>query len=128
MTQDELITRYRDSSQRNLETARDLIKSEHFDWALFLGQLSLEKLLKALILQKTQQIPPNIHDLLKLTQLATLQLDPDKKEWLVEIARYHIQARYDDIKYELYKTATPEYTQMWFKRIEELYLWINSHF
>ncbi len=53
MTELELINRYKQSSLRNLETARDLIKAKHFDWALFLGQLSLEKLLKALTLNMT---------------------------------------------------------------------------
>src|SRR3989344_4872205 len=126
MTELELINRYKQSSLRNLATARDLIKTGHFDWALFLGQLSIEKLLKALILKESNQIPPHIHDLVKLTELAGLKLDQDKKDWLIEITRYHIQARYDDIKYELYKTATAVYAKIWFSRIEELILWINK--
>lgn len=128
MTELELINRYKQSSLRNLKTARDLIKTHHFDWALFLGQLSLEKLLKALILQKSNQIPPHIHDLVKLTELAGLELDSNEKDWLIEITRYHIQARYDDIKYELYKRATSEYAKLWFLRIEEMILWVNKHF
>lgn len=128
VTQEDLLKRYLESSKRNLDTARDLRTNSHFDWALFLGQLALEKLLKALVLKKTESLPPNIHDLTKLVELAGLEIDEMKKDWLVEITRYHIQARYDDIKYELYKTATVHYADLWFGRIEELFLWINTHF
>ncbi len=128
MTQDDLLNRYQESSKRNLITGRDLKTGHHLDWALFLGQLALEKLLKGLVLRRTKSVPPNIHDLVKLAELADLAPDLEKKEWLIEITRYHIQARYDDIKYELYKTATEEYTTIWFSRIEELYLWIKNHY
>ncbi len=122
MTEEEIIQKFKDSADRNFITAKDLYKNGHYDWALFLGQLTIEKLLKGLIIKKTNELPPFIHDLSKLSMLASTPLSSEQTEWLIEITLYHIQARYDDIKYNLYKKATKEYTKLWFLRIKELYI------
>lgn len=126
MTEEVLIQRYTESAERNFKTAKDLFQNGHYDWALFLGQLTLEKLLKGLIIKKTNTIPPFIHDLVKLASIGQISCSDEHKEWLVEITRYHIQARCDDIKYELYKKATKEYTSIWFNRISILYDYLCS--
>ena len=111
MSQSEVITRWLDGAKRNLETARDLVKTGHYDWALFVGQLAIEKLLKSLVIAKTNESPPLVHDLVKLADIADIELSDQQRNDLVTITRFHIQARYDDVKYELYKTATKEYTK-----------------
>jgi len=70
MTQEDAVQHWFNGAQRNLGIAKDLVKLKHYDWALFLGQLALEKLLKGLIAQKTGKLPPFIHDLPKLTETA----------------------------------------------------------
>ena len=128
MTEEEIIQKFKDSADRNFTTAKDLYKNGHYDWALFLGQLTLEKLFKGLIIKQTKELPPFVHDLVKLSTILTISLSSEQSEWLVEITRYHIQARYDDIKYELYKKATKEYTDLWFLRITELYTILCNHY
>lgn len=58
MTQDEAVKQWREGAERNLDAARDMVKASHRDWALFIGQLSLEKLLKGLIVKKKNETPP----------------------------------------------------------------------
>jgi HEPN domain-containing protein len=128
MTEEGIILKYKDSADRNFQTAQDLYNSGHYDWALFLGQLTLEKLLKGLVIKHTNEIAPFIHDLSKLSILAAIPFSDEENEWLIEITRYHIQARYDDIKYELYKKATKEYTDVWFDRIKTIYTQVCTHY
>ena len=126
MTEKDLLRRWRQSANKNLKTAEDMLKSNHYDWALFIGQLELEKLLKGLAAQKIHVAPPRIHDLNKLVEIAQIDLTENQKKDLAEITRFHIQARYDDVKYELYKAATKKYTEKWFDKIREYFKWLKS--
>ena len=108
--------------------AREMMRLKHYDWALFLGQLSLEKFLKGLILKKTGTPALPIHDLVKLAELANLTIDGRQQQELIEIGRFHIQARYDEIKYELYKQATKEYALKWIKIITNYSLWLQRQY
>lgn len=128
MTKIEMVKRWRKSAERNMAIAEEMIKSKHYDWALFFGQLASEKLLKGIILKRTGVPALPIHDLVKLTKLADLTINSRQQEELIEISRFHIQARYDEIKYELYKQATKEYALKWMKIIKEYGLWLQKQY
>lgn len=128
MTQTEAVARWIKSSESDLSTAKDLMKAGHYDWALFLGQLALEKLLKGLVTQKSDDAPPFTHDLLKLANIGELDLTEDQQAELSEITTYHVNARYGYIKDRLYQKATKEYSQLWFGKIEDYFLWIKNKF
>lgn len=121
-----LIKEYQFGADRNIRTARDLVKQNHRDWALFIGQLSLEKLLKGLVTKRTSEVAPRVHDLNKLAELAKIELDAQQKNNFAEITQFHVQARYEEIKYEFYKKAAPAYTKKWFGKIEEYYQWLKK--
>src|SRR3989344_68955 len=128
MTKIEMVNRWRQSAGKNLVVAGEMIVSKHYDWALFFGQLALEKLLKGLILKKSGIPALPIHDLVKLTKLADLVTNKEQQQELIEISRFHIQARYDEIKYELYKQATKEYSSKWMKIIKGYGLWLQKQY
>ena len=126
MTQEEAVKHWLESAERDFEVSKDMVQTNHRDWALFIGQLSLEKLLKGLVVKKTNQAPPFIHDLIKLSQLAGIEISIEQMEQLAKITRFHVAARYVEIKSALYKEATPEFTAEWMKKIGEFYLWFKK--
>ncbi len=126
MTQDEAVKSWLENAERNFIASCDMAKSNHRDWALFIGQLSLEKMLKGLIVKKINQTPPFIHDLVKLSQLAGVKTSIDQMSQLAKITRFHVAVRYEEIKSALYKEATPKFTAEWMKKIEEFYLWFKK--
>lgn len=128
MTKIEAVNRWLESARKNLTIAGEMMALKHYDWALFLGQLSLEKLLKGLILKKTGTPALPIHDLVKLAGLANLSVTKQQQQELIEISRFHIQARYDEVKYELYKQATKSYALKWLKIITEYGLWLQKQY
>lgn len=119
---------WRESAERNLEAAEDMAKFGHRDWALFIGQLSLEKLLKGLIVKEKNETPLFIHDLVKLAELAGLKVTTEQRERLAKVTRFHVAARYDDIKSQLYREATPAFTRQWMEAIKELFLWFKKDY
>ncbi|OGG24163.1 hypothetical protein A3A79_03150 [Candidatus Gottesmanbacteria bacterium RIFCSPLOWO2_01_FULL_43_11b] len=126
MTKIDVIKRWKESGRKNFDVARDMMKLGHYDWALFMGQLALEKLLKGLVVKRTGKLPPPVHNLVQLAKAARLSFDTNKTANLTTITRFHIVARYDDVKYEFYKEATESYAEKWVKIIEEYFVWIQK--
>ena len=54
MTQDQRVGYWLESVKRNREVAKDNFKLKHYDWALFLWHLAIEKTLKAVLCQTKQ--------------------------------------------------------------------------
>jgi HEPN domain-containing protein len=44
---DKIVQHWRDTSEKDYQTMQNLLKSGDYSWAMFLGHLVLEKLLKA---------------------------------------------------------------------------------
>jgi HEPN domain-containing protein len=115
-----------ETSARNRDSAKSMIKSGHYTWALFVWHLSLEKLLKGIIAQETEKIP-FIHNLSKIAKQVNIDFTEEQLDHLDEITTFNLEARYDDYKYEFYKKATKEYAAKWNAICEKLYLWIQKH-
>jgi HEPN domain-containing protein len=103
---------------------QSLFKLKHYAHALFLCHLVLEKVLKALVLKRTQQLAPQIHDLRRLAEKAGLDFTEEQRKELDIISTFNIRARYDDTKRTFYQKATQAYATRYLKIIEELYTWL----
>lgn len=110
--------------ERNWKTALSMFQTKHYDWCLFVGHLTLEKLLKALVILKTKQPAPYIHNLQDLTKRAGLVPTPIQLADLGEITTFNIEIRYDTDRYAFYKKCTKSYAHNWLKRIGKLKLWL----
>lgn len=86
----------------------------------------IEKLLKAYYVKVKSDYPPFIHNLLRLAEKADLILPDDKKEQLVTITAFNINARYDNYKMSFKKQCTPEFTEERIDKLKELRSWIKS--
>jgi len=73
-----------------------LVETKDYNWALFLGHLVIEKLLKALFVKKLERHAIFSHDLLRLATKANLVLNVEQEEWLDEITTFNLNARYDN--------------------------------
>ena len=104
-----------------------MLEKGHYTWALFVGHLVIEKLLKALYTQKFDVNPPFINDLYRLAEKCTIGLDEDQKDRLDTITTFNIQARYDDYKMEFYKKCTKKFTKEWVDTITEMRKWIKEN-
>ena len=79
MTEDELVAHWSDSAEEDLRAMESLFHNGHHAWALFLGHLVLEKLLKALYVKMVDGDVPRLHDLPLLARRAGVELDPDRE-------------------------------------------------
>lgn len=123
---DKLIDYWVSSSDDDFETMIAMFKSKKYNWSLFIGHLMIEKLLKAYYVKAKSDYPPYIHNLLRLSEKSDLVLTEDKKEQLVTITAFNINARYDDYKLSFKKLCTIEFTIEWIDKLKALRQWIKT--
>jgi HEPN domain-containing protein len=121
---EKIVQFWKDSSDQNYETMQHLMHSKDYSWALFLGHLVIEKILKAHYVKKHQKHPLFIHDLLRLAKKTEIDLTEQQEEWLDEITTFNLNTRYDNYKHEFSSRCTLEFTKHWIKNIETIRLWL----
>lgn len=116
------------SSDRDYESMKKNFEVEQYTWALFIGHLTLEKLLKAIYakVNKDSPYPPKIHNLLLLAERCNLKVDEKKAKILTTCNSFNISSRYEDYKNEFYQRCTKEYTSEQIKNIEEIRIWLKE--
>ena len=103
-----------------------LFKNGHYGWALFLGHLVLEKLLKAVYVKNVDVSIPYTHDLAKLSEKAGLLLTEEQKDLLDEVTTFNIKARYPDYKGRFYKKATKRFADGYVSKIKDFRRWLKK--
>lgn len=119
---------WKQSAERNLKVSVDLYERKHRDACLFFCHLSLEKLLKGLIVQHTDKPAPYLHDLTKLAFIAGLELTEQEIEDLRTITTFNIAARYDEIKFAFHKKCTPSFTKHYLDISKKLFLCLKKKY
>ncbi len=113
-----------ESAEQNHSTMQNLLKTRDNSWALFMGHLVLEKLLKAHYVKKNKKHAFFTHDLLRLSVKSGVELSDEYADWLDSISAFNINARYDNYKNDFFKLCTSEFTMMWVGKIEILKQWL----
>lgn len=121
-----LIKYWLDSSDDDFDTMITMYENKKFNWALFIGHLMIEKLLKALYVKAKSDYPPYIHNLLRLAEKCDLELTEDQKLFLITVTAFNINARYDDYKMSFQQKCTSEYTSIWIENFKQNRQWIKK--
>jgi len=121
-----IIDHWKDSSEKDYQTMLNLYRSEDYNWALFLGHLVVEKLLKALYVKNKRTHPILGHDLLRLASNAGLKLTEEQQDWFDRLTTFNINVRYDTYKQDFYRLCTREFAEEWKQKIETLREWLQN--
>jgi HEPN domain-containing protein len=125
---EKIVKHWMDTSEDDFRTMQALYSSGSYGWALFLGHISIEKLLKAVYVNKYGKHAPFIHNLYRLAELCNIEMTNEQSDWFDKISSFNINARYDDYKREFYSLCTPDFTKDWIEKIEILRSWIKQMF
>lgn len=126
INREKIVKHWINTSDGDFQTMINLFNSKDYHWALFMGHLVIEKLLKGKIVKDTNQHAPFSHDLRKLRKISGLKLDEEKIKWLDTITTFNLNARYDDYKQEFYRKCTKDFTSQWIDNIKTLRQWIKE--
>lgn len=121
-----IINHWIEGSDNDFKTMIDLYQTKNNNWALFMGHLVIEKLLKALFVKTKGEFPPITHDLRRICEKANIEIDMSQQILLDSISRFNIKARYDDYKQSFYQLCTDNFTAEWISKIKDCRLWIKA--
>ena len=71
---DKIVKHWVETSDNDFNTMLTLFNSKSYGWAMFLGHISIEKLLKALYVKRREEHAPFTHNLYRLSELIGLHL------------------------------------------------------
>lgn len=71
---EKIIYYWTESSDQNYATMKNLLKSRDYSWALFIGHLVIEKLLKAHYVKNQKKHALHTHDLLRLSSKCGIEV------------------------------------------------------
>ncbi len=115
------------TSEDDLSSMESTFNVGNYDWALFIGHLSLEKILKALWVKNNESdIPPKTHNLKKIADEAKYPATEGEALLLLEINDFNLEARYPDYKFDFHKKCTKEFAENYITKIKELHKCIAS--
>ena len=80
-------------SDEDYDTMTALHDTQRYSWSLFLGHLTIEKLLKAYFVKVKEDYPPFTHNLLKLGKSSELELSEELKINLITITAFNLNTR-----------------------------------
>ena len=128
MTNIELMNYWIESANDDYDTMMYMKIGKQNTWCLFMGQMVIEKLLKAIYAKNNISEPfaPKSHDLLYLAQKINLTVTEQQKLYLNEITRFNLNSRYDDYKREFFNKCTDEYTEEQINKVEEVKQWLEE--
>lgn len=84
------------SAGEDWAVASDLMEKERVRHALFFSHLAVEKLLKALVVRAVADIPPRIHNLVRLAEIAGLDLSVEHRDVLADLNPFSLAGRYPE--------------------------------
>jgi len=114
MTKNEIAKYWVNSSEVDFLAMETLLNNGHYVWALFIGHLVIEKLLKAYYVRNVNTNVPRTHDLTKIAEKGNLVLSEEQKDLLDEVTTFNIKSRYPD-----YKMAHREDKKLIYQKIRE---------
>jgi HEPN domain-containing protein len=88
------IAYWRDGALESWTDAEYNIKGGRIAFGLFAVQLTVEKALKAHVVKNTKKVPPTIHNLISLANLAGLKLTSKQLQLFAELNPLNIEGRY----------------------------------
>ena len=115
-----------DQSRYDLETARAMLDSSRYLYVLFCCQQAIEKALKAKIVSLTGELPPRIHNLMRLAEKAGIELNIDQARLCKELSAYYVQTRYPEEIQAIGSTVTREISADALRKTEEILQWLFS--
>jgi len=118
---DKQIAFWRNSAEEDLAVAHDLVGRNRIRHGLFFAHLALEKALKAHVCRVTQDIAPRLHNLVRLAELAELDLRPAQMDTLAEMNSFNIEGRYPDT---LSTPPSQEEAENYMAQADEVFQWL----
>jgi HEPN domain-containing protein len=115
-----------DQARYDLGTAQAMLAAQRYLYVLFCCQQATEKMLKAVIARRTREHPPRVHHLVRLAEVARVEVDESQADLLRELSTYYIQSRYPEEIPDLASKVRPDEAKRILGQTEGLLQWLST--
>ncbi len=112
----------------DINTAEFMFNGGRYFYAVFMCHLSIEKALKGLYLEKLQEIPPKVHNLIYLLNKVGAKPPETIGRFLVKLNEASVVTRYPENLEKLQKDYTKPVVEDIISKSKEALKWIKTEF
>lgn len=115
-------------SDYDFDTAVAMLDTKRYLYVGFMCHQSIEKLIKAVLSSQADEIPPKVHNLIRLAEKASLlnKMSDTQKKTLFLLNPLNIESRYPSYKETLLKQLTDDKCSEIINQTKELTQWIKT--
>ena len=110
----------------DIETAKAMFDTGRYLYVLFCCQQAVEKMLKALIARRTRTMPPRLHNLMRLAEVAALTVPEDTAHLFRRLTDFYIASRYPEEIEEAAWSVEVSQMQQTYVATEEALRWLSA--
>jgi HEPN domain-containing protein len=115
------------SSEYDFTTARHMLKTNRHLYVVFMCHIAIEKLLKAIVAEKTDKVPPKTHNFLYLIKLVDLTIPQDLFDFIAKINNASIVTRYPEDFKLLLESYTADVAKEYLENTESVLKWLRQN-
>ena len=115
------------SSEYDLDTAQFMLETGRYIYVIFMCHLSLEKLLKALVSENKQNIPPKSHNLIYLLKLGNIELPRNYIDFIAKINNASIVTRYPEDFTRILDAYPENVARDYLEKTREIHQWLKQN-
>jgi HEPN domain-containing protein len=115
-----------EDAEYDLQSAKVMLDSGRYFFVVFMCHLTIEKLLKSVIVERQGLEPPRMHNLFGLIARAGLTIPAERRCLLNELDNMSVVTRYPDGRRAIASTLTTESTAALYARTVEFASWLKQ--
>lgn len=117
-----------DLSNYDFITAKFMLKTKRYPYCLFMCHLSVEKLLKALMVKITGKHAPYSHNLVDLAKRTGIEFKKEEYKMLLsDLTEFNLEARYPEWQKKFYLRCSKQYTDDYFQKTKKFQKWLKKY-
>lgn len=114
-------------AESDLEFANEVVTSgKRPHYAVHFCHQAIEKILKAIVQENTNEDPKRTHHFKILCQQANLKLTPPIEDFLVQLSPHYLASKYPEDLQQYYKEYTLPVAKEWVSKTQEAFQWLRN--
>ncbi|MDP8239859.1 MAG: HEPN domain-containing protein [Candidatus Hatepunaea meridiana] len=115
-----------EKAQYDLGTANAMLDTGRYLYVLFCCQQAIEKALKAIISERTNEMPPRSHNLARLAELAFVDMSKDQMEFVNDLTTLYLKTRYPERMEKAAYEVNAQMADEAFNKMKEMFEWLSD--
>jgi HEPN domain-containing protein len=115
-----------EDAEYDLQSAKAMLDSGRYFFVVFMCHLTIEKLLKSVIIEWQGIEPPRIHNLFGLIARAGLTIPSERRPLINELDNMSVVTRYPDGRRAIASLLTDESTAALYEKMVEFAQWLQQ--